>query len=55
MIISPQGLYTYQIKAHKKEFAATATSTELDQDEEEDVWTIDEKGILSCLSDDAQD
>jgi prepilin-type N-terminal cleavage/methylation domain-containing protein len=55
VIVSPQALYTYQIKSQKREFTATATSTELDRDEKEDVWTIDQKGVLSCLSDDAQE
>jgi prepilin-type N-terminal cleavage/methylation domain-containing protein len=55
VIISPQALYEYQIKGQKKEFTATATSAKLDQDEKEDVWTIDEKGVLCCISDDAQD
>jgi prepilin-type N-terminal cleavage/methylation domain-containing protein len=55
VIISPQARYQYQIKGQRKEFTATATSTSLDQDEKEDVWTIDQKGVLSCISDDAQD
>jgi len=36
-------------------FTATATSGILDDDDTDDVWTINDAGVLTCTSDDAAD
>ena len=45
--------YTYTINAGINNFTATATSGILDEDGALDIWTIDDKGNLVCLSDDS--
>jgi prepilin-type N-terminal cleavage/methylation domain-containing protein len=50
--------YSYSIKATRTSFVATAGSkkaTGLDDDPTLDVWTIDQTGTLTCVSDDAKD
>ncbi len=46
--------YSYSIVANPTTFVATATATGLDDDATNDVWTIDQDGIISVLSDDSQ-
>ena len=48
--------YSYSITATRTSFVATAGSkgaTGLDDDATLDVWTIDQTGTLTCVSDDA--
>ncbi len=45
--------YTYAIAGNATTFTATATAN-LDDDAANDVWTINEGGILLCTSDDSQ-
>jgi len=51
--IATTSRYTYTINATANTFLATATSSILDDDPAQDVWTIDNFGILTCVSDDA--
>ncbi len=53
--IGPQARYSYRIRATKREFTLSAFSKTLDDDEKEDLWTMDQNGVLVCLSDDARD
>jgi len=46
--------YTYTIVGNANSFTATATSGLLDDDATVDTWTIDNTGILICLTDDSQ-
>jgi type II secretory pathway pseudopilin PulG len=48
----PSARYTYQITADAMTFTATATS-DLDDDVAQDIWRIDQNGILVCISNDA--
>jgi hypothetical protein len=48
----PGARYTYRITAATNTFTARANSN-LDDDVTEDIWTIDQTGILTCSSDDA--
>ncbi len=45
--------YTYTIAGNANSFTATATSSILDDDATVDVWTIDNFGTLTCVSDDS--
>ncbi|MEP0827768.1 MAG: prepilin-type N-terminal cleavage/methylation domain-containing protein [bacterium] len=45
--------YTYTITGNANSFTATATSSILDDDATVDVWTIDNFGTLTCVSDDS--
>jgi hypothetical protein len=54
VIIGPQARYTYQIEATKREFTVRAVSTTLDDDDTENIWSIDQNGVLTCLKDDSQ-
>jgi hypothetical protein len=49
----PTARYTYRITANATTFTATATSSILDDDATQDVWQIDQDGVLVCTSDDA--
>jgi prepilin-type N-terminal cleavage/methylation domain-containing protein len=49
--IMSSAIYTYEITADQNSFTATATAN-LDDDETEDIWEIDETGVLVCTSDD---
>lgn len=53
--IGPQARYRYRIRATMKEFTLSAVSETLDDDEKEDLWTMDQNGVMVCLSDDARD
>jgi Tfp pilus assembly protein PilE len=55
VIIVPQARYSYMIDSEKNQFTARAVSKTLDDDEKEDIWTMDQDGRLSCLSDDSYD
>jgi len=44
--------YTYSIAGNATSFTATATAN-LDDDATNDVWTINDAGILLCTSDDS--
>ncbi|UCD18649.1 MAG: hypothetical protein JSV44_06245 [Candidatus Zixiibacteriota bacterium] len=46
--------YTYTIAGNVNTFTATATSSILDDDPAQDVWSIDHTGTLVCVSDDSQ-
>ncbi len=52
--IMPTARYTYTIVGNANSFTATATSGLLDDDATVDTWTIDNTGILTCLTDDSQ-
>ena len=45
--------YTYTIVGTATSFTATATSSMLDDDATIDVWTIDDFGTLTCVTDDS--
>lgn len=45
--------YTYTIVGNATSFTATATSSILDDDATLDVWTIDNFGTLTCVTDDS--
>jgi prepilin-type N-terminal cleavage/methylation domain-containing protein len=51
--IMPTAKYTYTIAGNNNNFTATATSSVLDDDPAQDIWTIDDKGDLICVSNDA--
>ncbi len=51
--IMPPARYTYAIVGNASSFTATATSGMLDDDPATDVWTVNETGVMTCLSDDA--
>ena len=44
--------YTYSLVAAVNTFTATATSGILDDDAAVDTWTMNEQGVLTCMSDD---
>jgi len=46
--------YTYTVVGNNNSFTATATSGILDDDATVDTWTIDNTGVLTCVSDDSQ-
>lgn len=49
--------YSYSVTASRTSFVATAgtkSATGLDDDPTLDVWTIDQTGKLTCITDDAQ-
>lgn len=45
--------YTYNMVADAMTFTCTATAVNLDDDATPDIWTIDNLGVLTCVSDDA--
>lgn len=45
--------YTYNIVGDAMTFTATATAANLDDDAAPDIWTINNLGVLTCVSDDA--
>jgi prepilin-type N-terminal cleavage/methylation domain-containing protein len=50
--------YSYTVTGTKTNFSATAgskRSTGLDDDPTLDIWTIDQTGVLICVSDDSED
>ena len=50
--------YSYTVTGTKTTFSATAgskKSTGLDDDPTLDIWTIDDTGVLTCVSDDSND
>ena len=50
--------YSYTVTGTKATFSATAGSkgpTGLDDDPTLDIWTIDDTGVLTCVSDDSND
>ena len=50
--------YSYTVTGTKATFSATAGSkgpTGLDDDPTLDIWTIDDTGVLTCISDDSND
>ena len=54
--IMPSALYSYAVTSDRTSFTATAGSrgaSGLDDDVTLDVWSIDQTGILTCVSDDA--
>jgi prepilin-type N-terminal cleavage/methylation domain-containing protein len=51
--IAPTARYTYTIAGDSNTFVATATCSNLDDDATLDVWTIDQTGLMTCVSDDA--
>ena len=52
--IPPTAIYTYQVTAASATaFTATATCATLDDDATQDIWQIDETGLLQCTSNDA--
>ena len=54
--LMPSAYYSYSVTATRTSFAATAGSkgaSGLDDDPTLDVWTIDQTGKLTCVSDDA--
>lgn len=54
--LMPSARYSYSITASRTSFVATAGSKDasgLDDDATLDVWTIDQTGTLTCVSDDA--
>jgi len=52
--IGLSALYTYTVSANVNTFTATATSSILDDDPAQDIWTIDNTGIMVCVSDDSR-
>jgi prepilin-type N-terminal cleavage/methylation domain-containing protein len=44
--------YTYSLVAATTTFTATATCGILDDDAAVDTWTMNEQGVLTCISDD---
>ncbi len=50
--IAPNALYSYNVVLVGLNWQATATAN-LDTDGTEDIWTIDQTGVLTCTSDDA--
>lgn len=55
--IMPSARYSYSITGDGKVFVATAGSksaTGLDEDPTLDVWSIDQSGNLTCVTDDSQ-
>ncbi len=46
--------YTYSISATQNTFVVTGTATGLDDDPAPDIWTIDNNGLLTMVSDDSQ-
>jgi prepilin-type N-terminal cleavage/methylation domain-containing protein len=46
--------YTYSIEGNDRTFTAVATAVNLDNDETEDKWQIDQDGTLIALVDDAR-
>jgi prepilin-type N-terminal cleavage/methylation domain-containing protein len=51
--IAPTARYTYTITGDSNTFVATATCSNLDDDLALDVWTIDQSGQMTCVSNDA--
>jgi len=54
--IMPSALYSYAVTSDRASFTATAGSigaSGLDDDVTLDVWSIDQTGILTCVSNDA--
>jgi len=51
--IAPTARYTYSIAGDSNTFVATATYSNLDADATLDVWTIDQTGLMTCVSNDA--
>lgn len=51
--IMQTAVYTYTITGDANTFTATATSSILDDDPAQDIWTINHLGNLICTSDDA--
>jgi prepilin-type N-terminal cleavage/methylation domain-containing protein len=52
--IMPTALYEYEIDVNGDQFTATATAN-IDDDATEDIWQIDQSGLLQCISDDTDD
>lgn len=52
--IMATSMYTYTITGGANSFTATATSSILDDDPAQDIWTIDHLSNLVCVSDDSQ-
>ena len=52
--IMPTAKYTYSITATANTFLVTANATGLDDDPAPDTWTMDQNGVLTVVSDDAQ-
>ncbi|MFQ5607346.1 MAG: type IV pilin protein [Candidatus Zixiibacteriota bacterium] len=46
--------YRYSLVATATTFTATATATGLDDDATQDVWTMNQDGVLVAVSDDSQ-
>ena len=46
--------YRYSITGNPTNFTVVATATGLDDDPTNDVWSIDDSGNLSCVSNDVQ-
>jgi type II secretory pathway pseudopilin PulG len=53
--IGPTARYVYEITGDGKTFVATATATELDDDEVIDQWRVDQEGMINVVSDDSID
>jgi len=54
--LMPSARYSYSLTANRTSFVVTAGSKDasgLDDDATLDVWTIDQTGTLTCVSDDA--
>ena len=54
--IMPSALYSYAVTSDRTSFTATAGSKSafgLDDDATLDVWSIDQTGVLTCVTDDA--
>ncbi|MGB2980727.1 MAG: type II secretion system protein [Candidatus Zixiibacteriota bacterium] len=54
--LMPSARYSYSLTANRTSFVATAGSRDangLDDDATLDVWTIDQTGTLTCVTDDA--
>ncbi len=50
--IMPEAIYTYEIDVNGNNFTATATAN-IDDDATDDVWQIDQSGLLQCVTDDS--
>jgi hypothetical protein len=46
--------YQYALTGNANSFSVVATATGLDDDGTNDVWSIDNTGVLVCVSDDSQ-
>ncbi|MCP4633015.1 MAG: prepilin-type N-terminal cleavage/methylation domain-containing protein [candidate division Zixibacteria bacterium] len=47
--------YSYALAGGATTFTLTATADGLDDDGVQDIWRIDNTGVIRCLSDDSQD